>query len=175
MKVGDQALGGIANDRARLPSLLRVTNVLKVSGGVLMLGLFSSGTLNAQSVTVKYKYDVLGRVTFVEDPVNGNRDYDYDAAGNRMQVSVGNSSDEVTPTVYIPPPPTNLHVWQISQFGGYSATWVGNNESAYYEVRTQRPASFTIQAGQELKITDSARADWVRACNSAGCSAKAYF
>ena len=48
----------------------------------------------AAEKTIKYTYDALGRLTFVEDSINGNRDYDYDDAGNRTQVLVGVSDDE---------------------------------------------------------------------------------
>lgn len=38
--------------------------------------------------TLGYQYDALGRLICVEDSMNGNRQYDYDAAGNRNNVSV---------------------------------------------------------------------------------------
>lgn len=53
----------------------------------------SSSPGNSSSNTVTYKYDALGRVTFVVDNVNGNRDYDYDSAGNRTSVTKGNTQD----------------------------------------------------------------------------------
>jgi YD repeat-containing protein len=37
---------------------------------------------------LKYQYDALGRLVCAEDSENGNRQYDYDAAGNRDNVSV---------------------------------------------------------------------------------------
>jgi YD repeat-containing protein len=49
----------------------------------------------AQSVT--YTYDALGRLRAVTDSINSNRNYDYDPAGNRVAVSVGDA----------PPPPPN--------------------------------------------------------------------
>lgn len=48
-----------------------------------LIGLIST---TAQAQTVKYKYDALGRLTFVEDAVNSNRTFKYDAAGNRTKV-----------------------------------------------------------------------------------------
>lgn len=45
--------------------------------------------------TITYTYDELGRLTFVNDDVN--RDYDYDAAGNRVSVEVGTSVDYLSP------------------------------------------------------------------------------
>jgi len=53
----------------------------------------SSSTVAIQSKTTRYTYDALGRLTFVEDSQNGNRDYDYDAAGNRINVATGVSTD----------------------------------------------------------------------------------
>lgn len=53
------------------------------------------GTLLASN-TITYAYDALGRLTFVSDPVNGNRDYDYDKAGNRLNVATGTASDSAS-------------------------------------------------------------------------------
>jgi YD repeat-containing protein len=47
----------------------------------------------AQTKTTTYEYDALGRLTYVIDPVNGNRDYDYDAAGNRRVVATSTPDD----------------------------------------------------------------------------------
>ena len=49
-------------------------------------------TAYAAPQTLRYTYDALGRLVTVNDNVNGNRNYAYDAAGNRTTVSVGNSS-----------------------------------------------------------------------------------
>ncbi|MDF2176839.1 RHS repeat protein [Aliiglaciecola sp. CAU 1673] len=38
------------------------------------------------AVTLTYQYDALGRLIKVIDPYNGDRDYEYDAAGNRKSV-----------------------------------------------------------------------------------------
>lgn len=46
---------------------------------------FFSDTVNSQ--TLAYEYDALGRLVQVEDGVNGNRIYDYDAAGNRKSLT----------------------------------------------------------------------------------------
>lgn len=151
-------------------------NTIARSKLLMILFFLFSGMHSAQSATLRYTYDALGRVTFVEDTVNGNRDYDYDAAGNRTQMSVGNPDENSPPPISIPAPPTSLRAWgPISQYGGYSATWVGNDGADYYELRTNGGKYHTIQAGQQLKVTDTTRAKWVRACNTAGCSAKAYF
>lgn len=55
---------------------------------------FVSSALSAPH-TITYTYDELGRLTFVNDTVN--RDYDYDAAGNRVSVEVGTSVDHLSP------------------------------------------------------------------------------
>lgn len=69
----------------------------------------------AQEKVTKYTYDSLGRLTFVEDDVNGNRDYDYDDAGNRLQVSVTGGTDPgAEPPPQIIPGPTVTFVHQKS-------------------------------------------------------------
>ncbi|OBP13697.1 hypothetical protein A5320_17405 [Rheinheimera sp. SA_1] len=47
----------------------------------------ASFVITAPKVVI-YKYDALGRLTEVTDSINGNRIYGYDAAGNRIDVSV---------------------------------------------------------------------------------------
>jgi YD repeat-containing protein len=44
-------------------------------------------------VQLIYHYDALGRVICVEDATNGDRDYDYDDAGNRSQVTIGTCTE----------------------------------------------------------------------------------
>ena len=80
--------------------------------GVYLQATTSGGTSSiawnsttASSWNYAYKYDALGRLTFVSDPANGNRDYDYDKAGNRLLMSVGTADDGAaeptnTPTSY---------------------------------------------------------------------------
>jgi hypothetical protein len=75
------------------------------AGGLLLVLLMEV----AGGDTLKYTYDALGRLTFVEDPVNGNRDYDYDAAGNRVLVSVNGANDAANdPATAAPSQPTAL-------------------------------------------------------------------
>ena len=52
------------------------------------LGLAFAAPVRAQSVTIEYEYDALGRLKEVKDPTNGDRIYNYDAAGNRTNVTV---------------------------------------------------------------------------------------
>ncbi len=60
-------------------------------GALLVLGVATGAS--AASQTLKYTYDALGRATFVADTLNGNRDYDYDPAGNRTAVRIANPTD----------------------------------------------------------------------------------
>lgn len=43
----------------------------------------------APSMTVKYSYDELGHLILIEDPVNGNRNYQFDKVGNRLSLTIG--------------------------------------------------------------------------------------
>lgn len=60
---------------------------MKTLHNTLFLLCLSSSIAVAQT-TVTYTYDELGRVRTATDTVNGNRAYDYDAAGNRTTLSV---------------------------------------------------------------------------------------
>lgn len=87
-----------------------------------------SGTANISAVlplpqtqTVSYTYDALGRLTFVSDTVNGNRDYDYDNAGNRLLVSTNVVSDAATGPALLPAP-TGLNKSLIANCA-WRATW----------------------------------------------------
>lgn len=87
-----------------------------------------------QSKSLTYTYDELGRLTFVADPVNGNRDYDYDSAGNRVRVSTNTPNDShVEPGVTILPAPTNLYYSQIYSCA-WRATWSLVSGAAKYRV-----------------------------------------
>lgn len=57
---------------------------------VAFFGMLPSSNLFAGSQDLKYTYDALGRVIKVEDNLNTNRNYTYDAAGNRTKVVIGN-------------------------------------------------------------------------------------
>lgn len=46
-----------------------------------------TATVAQTSQTIEYKYDALGRLIKVENQANGDKDYDYDPAGNRTSVT----------------------------------------------------------------------------------------
>lgn len=54
----------------------------------------SSGTdpITPVQLEIGYRYDELGRLTRVIDPNNGDRQFQYDAAGNRVTVEVTNNA-----------------------------------------------------------------------------------
>lgn len=79
---------------SRSSSSVAITSSSRSSSSSISSSRSSSSSLaSIQSKTTRYTYDALGRLTFVEDSQNGNRDYDYDAAGNRTNVAAGVSSD----------------------------------------------------------------------------------
>lgn len=62
----------------------------KISLFIFLSASLNSGA-NAGSQDIEYTYDALGRVVKVEDNLNTNRNYTYDAAGNRTNVVIGNA------------------------------------------------------------------------------------
>ena len=112
----------------------------------------------AQAKVIDYKYDALGRLTYVHDSQNGNRDYDYDRAGNRLKVAVGTTSDAASEPAsanpeYIPgadPIPRNIPPKPTSQFKNYvadcawRATWKLSPGATYYSYRSLAGRTTTI-------------------------------
>jgi YD repeat-containing protein len=102
---------------------------------LLSLSFFSSALFAQTSTgpkTLRYQYDALGRLTFTEDSVNGNRDYDYDKAGNRLLVTTATPND-ASAEPGSPPPPTGLSVsGPFSQGGGYTGRWSASVGASYY-------------------------------------------
>jgi YD repeat-containing protein len=78
---------------------------------------------SAQSVTITYDYDALGRLTDVSDTASGDTAFAYDAAGNRMSVSAGSP-----PPPPPPPPPPNTPPVALNPhyFSASGQTWVFN-------------------------------------------------
>ena len=125
---------------------------------------------------ITYTYDTMGRLTFVEDGINGNRDYDYDKVGNRDAVSVGNAEDSV-PLPPAPPAPSGLSCSLIAP-NVYKASWTAVSGASYYVIRSTAVTNPESQITSTTHYIDQggATCNWVKACNSSSvCSAKSYF
>jgi len=72
-------------------------NLKALYNPLFILCFFSS--LAVAQTQVTYTYDELGRVTAVTDSVNGDRAYDYDAAGNRKTLVVNTVGNRPPVTV----------------------------------------------------------------------------
>lgn len=157
--------------------------------------LFGVGYSAAQTKTTTYTYDALGRLTFVEDSQNGNRDYDYDAAGNRLNVSVGNAVDEVTPpTPQIPAVPANRSKNYVNDCA-WRASWTLSSGATSYSLKNTLNQITTIYpqtssgnptvqiVGSTISVTtncpqgqpESNEPGQVKACGPDGCSAYGAF
>lgn len=93
-----------------------------------------SSSVYAQTKTTTYTYDALGRLTFVADSVNGNRDYDYDKAGNRLLVSTNTTNDATAEPNTTLPAPTGLYKSLIANCA-WRATWNAVSGAAKYLVK----------------------------------------
>lgn len=150
----------------------------------LALGIIHQATAQ----TLKYHYDSLGRLTFVEDPTNGNRDYDYDAAGNRLLVSTSGATDASNEPASssssscssssisgIPVAPKNL---AVSFSGGlYISRWDASPGTNFYLLMFDRAAPKQVPASPcgVHSSADSLRPISVQACNASGCSSASNF
>lgn len=99
----------------------------------------------ADEQELKFSYDVLGRLTFVHDDVNGNRDYDYDSAGNRCSVSIGAANNDIKTCedykIVVPFIPSGSSCnWSSSH--SYSS---GNPGGSYYEYPVIGPCIHSIK------------------------------
>lgn len=138
-------------------------------------------SLFAQTNTITYTYDELGRLTFVNDSVNGNRDYDYDKAGNRLNVATGVANDQVSEPG-APTAPTGLSSNHYANCV-HRASWNASTSAApglYYFVRETRGAGkttteTTIYIECDYGNPSSNKPRSVKACNSIGCSAEVNF
>jgi YD repeat-containing protein len=145
---------------------------------VLVLLSFFSLFAFSQSQTLIYTYDALGRVTFVEDTANGNRDYDYDPAGNRTEVVIGAATDDPPPPANMPAP-TGLSYSQIANCA-YQARWSAVTGATHYFVRDtlgqeQRTAQTVANVPCTYNQPNSNKPYSVRACNETICSTTARF
>jgi YD repeat-containing protein len=143
---------------------------------LLLLFVFSDISI-AQTSTgpkaLRYQYDALGRLTFTEDSVNSNRDFDYDAAGNRLFVATGTATDEsAAPSV--PAAPTGLiSKGPFSPTGGYHMTWNSVPSAIRYEVKIRGGTPFTTT--NTYADSPGPAPEWVRAINTVGAGPQAYF
>lgn len=147
--------------------------------GLAALSLYCDATFAQQTIT--YTYDVLGRLTFVTDPVAGNRDYDYDKAGNRLNVAIGLANDNVSDPGP-PSAPTGLNSSPIANCA-HRASWNPSVSAApglYYSFRStrdgyQNTTSTTIVISCDPGNPNSNKPRSVKACNDIGCSAEVNF
>jgi hypothetical protein len=141
---------------------------------VVFLQFFSPLFAWAASNTITYTYDSLGRLTFLQDPLNGNRDYDYDYAGNRLQVKVGTASDASSePAGLLPPSNRSCYSVAPNVFG---ASWSAAPGASYYNVKTTAGAIKRV-TGLYVSIDgDQKPCDWIQSCDiNDVCSATANF
>lgn len=153
-------------------------NVMKNKSkfSALLLSLLCSTSVFSVERTINYQYDGLGQLTFVEDSVNGNRDYDYDDAGNRKVVSVGQLSDDA-PTQPAPPIPTGLSCFMQAP-NVYRASWNASTGATYYIIRSTGSVNpeRTVTSTSYYIDQGGASCKWVKACNASNiCSEKANF
>lgn len=138
----------------------------------------ASGTSTNSVKTLKYTYDALGRLTYTEDSINGNRDYDYDRAGNRLQVSVGTANDAAAE----PPIPAAPVLGSCSQIapGAWKGVWnavpgaayyifrLGDNYTSYYTSNELNGAVRVMGTSTPVYSipTSTPPCKWVKACNA---------
>jgi hypothetical protein len=115
----------------------------------LLLFFIFSPSSYAQKTTA-YTYDALGRLTFVTDPVNGNRDYDYDKVGNRLLVNANTANDAATePGPVSLPAPTNLYKSLIASCA-WKATWNPVSGAAKYKVKDTNGVNQWVTATEAI-------------------------
>lgn len=140
----------------------------------------STSAVAIQPKITRYTYDALGRLTFVEDAQNGNRDYDYDAAGNRLLVSTAVTSDTTAEPNVLLPAPTNLYKSLIYSCA-WKATWNPVTGAAKYLVKDSSGASQTVTTAEAVVACPVGNSSGnmpqsVQACTANNvCGTKAYF
>ena len=170
-------------------SVVNPRKYLKPGMRTLAVGAFClamiSGKLDASN-TITYTYDALGRLTYVTDPVNGSRDYDYDKAGNRLNVATGTGSDGASEPPPPAPPgapsmPTNLSS-QLMYDCNWIASWTAPGGQTSYQFKETANAERTVSGGAvstgvtcPLGNSNGNKPSYIKACNANGCSAAAFF
>jgi len=135
--------------------------------------------IRAVTKITNYTYDGLGRLTFVNDSVNGNRDYDYDKAGNRVLVTTGVATDAASEPAPISAP-TNLVKSHIADCA-WRATWsVVSGAASYLVIDTngvsQSVATTTAYVNCPTGNPNGNSPKSVQACDAYNaCSSKANF
>lgn len=147
---------------------------------LILLLVLSPGSALAQQ-TITYTYDALGRLTFVQDPLAGNRDYDYDKAGNRLLVSTNTANEAAAePGSMAPPAPTNLYRSLIYSCA-WRATWSPVAGAAKYVVKDTNGVNTSVTTTEAVIAcpvgsSSSNMPQSVRACTASNvCSAMANF
>ena len=138
-------------------------------------------SLHAQNKTTGYTYDALGRLTYVADSVNGNRDYDYDKAGNRVNVAAGTGSDAASEaTAFTFSAPTGLSKSLIANCA-WRAQWNPvTNAYQYYVIDTSGSGVYVTTTYADIGCpSNNSSANMpksVQACNANKvCGTKALF
>jgi YD repeat-containing protein len=163
---------------------------------MFLLSLIGFISASSQAQTVKYKYDALGRLTFVEDATNGNRDFDYDKAGNRLLVSASTVNDAAaepgtpgaTPSTLTAP--TGLSCYQSNGPTAWKGSWSAVPNAHYYVFRlgdnyvgsyvSNEPNNAIRVNGTSTNVmsinTSTMPCKWVKACDANNnCGPQAYF
>lgn len=139
---------------------------------------------------------MLGRLTFVDDSQNGNRDYDYDPVGNRTSVAVGTANDAANESLppSLPAKPTGLFKNYVADCA-WRSQWTLVDGVLYYNFKNtagqatniyprNSTGSTTVQiSGQTIVVTTSCpqgnpqanEPGFLKACNASGCSDAASF
>ena len=136
------------------------------------------------SLKVKYKYDALGRLTYVEDELNGHRDYDYDPAGNRTRLDTNVTSDDDNSDLSggedILPAPTGLVYGGPYSYGYYRFQWDQVQYAVSYKITFSNASgsgTTSYMNSANVRYFDSQTFPlYVQACNGDGlCGDKAYY
>jgi hypothetical protein len=107
--------------------------------------------------------------------VNGNRDYDYDKAGNRLVVAEATDTDQSTEPG-APPAPTGLSYSPCCALNVYRISWNPAPTATYYLVGfTNNPQMNVTQTTITPTLSPNSLPKWVQACNAISCSTKVYF
>lgn len=131
---------------------------------------------DAQSQTTNYSYDALGRLILVEDSQNGDREFKYDPAGNRTQVIVANQTG-----AGVPAKPAGLSATLVHErFRIYQMEWNSVGGATHYiltlDSSPPREVTLTATTASTMShVQTGSRGDYVRACDTSGCSEPSYF